>query len=403
MLNESKYEQWAKQYKSVQKLFEKLSAKKSGSKATERTYSRSLMLWHEFSSLTPDETVAKWENEAKADLSQALQDWDDKLDAFVNWLVKTKGFTKGVSSGIHASVKSLIKYNSRIKLSIGTPPVGVVESLKPITIEEFKRLYSVANLQQRWILAGLKDSGMSREDFIELTYGDIRADFERGENFIHISAVRRKESVKYDTFLGPNAVEILRTYLEVRKRRGEVISDKSFLTVGDTQPYPQLAINSLTKTLLRVGQRVGISASPHRLRKTFETYMALTVRHPIILKYWMGHKLNVSDVEAKYIIPPVAEQLKLYQEAYRNLDISAQTVEDRVKELEKFKETLTPEQLENAKRLGLVRSRIKKKQDCEDGQHCQKIVSEAELAKFLEDGWKVSAVLPSGKIVIDNA
>jgi hypothetical protein len=41
-------------------------------------------------------------------------------------------------------------------------------------------------------------------------------------------------------------------------------------------------------------------------------------------------------------------------------------------------------------------------EECEDGEHCQRIVSEEELAKFLAGSWKVVATLPSGKIVIDR-
>lgn len=111
-----------------------------------------------------------------------------------------------------------------------------MESLKPITIEELKRLDTIASIQQKWIIRGLKDSGMGREDFIELTYGDIKRDFERRNKFIHLDVIRRKEQVKYETFLGPNAVEVLRIYLDIRRKRGETITDKTYLTVGEIRP-----------------------------------------------------------------------------------------------------------------------------------------------------------------------
>jgi hypothetical protein len=40
--------------------------------------------------------------------------------------------------------------------------------------------------------------------------------------------------------------------------------------------------------------------------------------------------------------------------------------------------------------------------ECEDGEHCQQIVSEENLARYLSEGWKVVATLPSGKIVVDR-
>ena len=406
MKSESKYEKWAKQFETVKMMFNRLAVKKSGSKHTERVYSRSLMLWHEFSRLNPDETVTKWRKEAKADLETALNDWDVKMDLFVNWLCKKKGFKKGVASSIHAAVKSLIKYNCRIRLSIGTPNVGIVESLKPITIEEFKKLDTIATIQQKWIIRGLKDSGMSREDFIELTYGDVKRDLERGDQYIHLNVIRRKEQIKYETFLGPNAVEALRLYLQIRRNRGETITDATPLTAGELKPYEKLAVNSVTKMVLRLGDRIGIKASPHRLRKMFETYLALEVRHPIILKYWMGHKLG-SDIEAKYIIPPAPEQRKLYMEGYNKIDITQAVLEERVKAIETVMQDMTPEQRVIMKKYGITVMRKTKhkkpeNENCPDGEHCEtfKEISETELLSHLQSGWRIVHNLANGRVIL---
>jgi len=39
---------------------------------------------------------------------------------------------------------------------------------------------------------------------------------------------------------------------------------------------------------------------------------------------------------------------------------------------------------------------------CTNGVHCQRIVAEEELEPLLMQGWRVAAVLPSGKIVVSN-
>jgi hypothetical protein len=402
MLSESKYEKWAKQFKTVQRMFDRLASKKSGSKATERTYSRSLQLWHVFSGLNPDETVAKWESEAKEQYDKALEDWDVKLDLFVKWLCD-KGFTKNVASNTHAAVKSLIKYNSRLKLAIGTPSSGVVEGLKPLTIEEFKKLDTVANIQQKWLLRGLKDSGMSREDFIELTYGNIKRDYEKGEQFIHIDVIRRKEGVKYETFLGPNAAQVLNIYLDIRRKRGETITDSTRLLVQDIKPYEKLALNSVTKTVVRLGEKVGIKASPHRLRKMFETYMALEVRHPVILRYWMGHKLKMSDIEARYVIPNETMQKDLYMQAYKHLDITEATVERRVKAIEEIVSGLTPEQKDLMQKYGIRLAQKAKRRTEHNGGDCGETfeqINESQLLAYLKAGWSIVKELQSGDIIV---
>jgi integrase/recombinase XerD len=254
----------------------------------------------------------------------------------------------------------------------------------------------------------LKDSGMSCADAIRLRLKDLEG-FDRGDEWSHLNVVREKEHVEYETFLGPNAVNDLKAYLTWRKQRGEEITRESAIFVSEHEPYEVLETAVVACIFTRMTARTGIKISTHRLRKFFETYMALTVRHPIVLKFWMGHKIRRGrDVDARYIIPPTPEQLKLYKEGYKNIDVTGATVESRISELEKFKASLTPEQQESAKRAGLLmrkKSQVSEPEEetekCEDG-HCQRIVAEGELAKFLGEGWRVVATLPSGKIVIDH-
>jgi hypothetical protein len=47
-------------------------------------------------------------------------------------------------------------------------------------------------------------------------------------------------------------------------------------------------------------------------------------------------------------------------------------------------------------------NQTKEKNSCANGEHCQKIVSEAALGGLLAQGWRVVCPLPSGKIVIRN-
>jgi hypothetical protein len=124
----------------------------------------------------------------------------------------------------------------------------------------------------------------------------------------------------------------------------------------------------------------------------------------------MGHKIHKGrDIEARYIIPPTPEQLALYKQAYANVDITGATVESRVKALEDFKKSLTPEQQETARRAGFPMRKTKQVseprtegENCKDDEHCQRVVTEAELPKLLSEGWTANLVLPTGKIVVQK-
>lgn len=49
----------------------------------------------------------------------------------------------------------------------------------------------------------------------------------------------------------------------------------------------------------------------------------------------------------------------------------------------------------------IEQKRIPKKENCLNG-NCQRICEESELPNYLGQGWRVQAVLPSGKIVVSN-
>jgi hypothetical protein len=45
---------------------------------------------------------------------------------------------------------------------------------------------------------------------------------------------------------------------------------------------------------------------------------------------------------------------------------------------------------------------LAKGENCTNGEHCQRIVSEQELPELLAEGGHVAAVLPSGKVVVET-
>jgi hypothetical protein len=305
--------------------------------------------------------------------------------------------------------------------------------IQPTTLEEFKQIDAIANPRDRALLRFMKDSGLSTEDVVVFNYGDIKREFEEGKDFIHIRAVRQKTQVNYDTFIGPNAVEALRIYFRLRKANGEVLNDKSplFLSHGKRKgkkrgDVKRLDDNSIRTIFTRLKNRIGIVVSPHRIRKLFASYMGLKVRHPAVLKHWMGHSVETSDVEGRYVIPPLEEQRKLYMESYEQIDIRQKGASEREQQIDNLINFAIAQGLPHEKVQSLrtifrakavspqvaaveIRKELEKiggtkesSTDCADGQHCQRVVAEDQLETMLVKGWRVAAVLPSGKIVVTN-
>jgi integrase len=416
------YIEWTKQWQSGEKWFARLKAKKGSPDQTLKHYGISLHKFAEYKGSDPDTILGEYKAMAKEDLDEALDAIEVDLDLFINWLCDPGGLKRSSAVQRTNAIRSWLGYNAKSLKGIPTPQ-AYSESALPLTIDELQEIVRSMDARETFFTTLLKDTGMSRAEAVKTNYGDIRKKLEEGKQFIHLRVVRKKEHVDYDTFIGPNTIEALKTWLNIRRQRGEQIEDDTPLFVSDLKPYPQLSPSGLSQVYERVSERTGIKVRTHKIRKFFETYMALGVRHPIILKHWMGHKVRKgkTDVDARYIIPPVPEQMKLYVESYKYIDLTPQPDQTEVflAEVRTRMATLPPEQRQRflkeittayRSRAHTIMSDAKIKELLRENPtranggstDCQKIVVEEELEDYLANGWRVQAVLPSGKIVISN-
>jgi integrase len=399
-----------------------LRAKHGEKLGTQKYYVRALKEFSEYVGMDPDEIVDAYKKGLKEDVNQAVEEWNEKLELFVPWLVDKFNIKRSVAASWFSAVKSFFKYNVAIKLT-ATKPEFYSKSYKPVTIDELRENISpFADIYQTFEILFLKDSGISQDDALRINVGDIE---DLGNGFGYIKTFREKEAVDYETFIGPNTTEAMRKCLDFRKRLGFEVTNESPLFVKKHKPNERLTASLIQGSLRRLSKKAGVIVSTHRLRKTFETYLAIGKVHPIILKYWMGHKIKrgKSDIEAKYIIPPKPEQLKAYMEGYKFIDINPQPDQTEVllAEIRTRMEALPPEQrrkfateittayrsrahviLEDTKIKELLREKPMRTQTNGGSSDCQRIVSEEELGGYLANGWRVQAVLPSGKVVISN-
>jgi integrase len=386
--------------------------KRGNTPSTTYVYARASLLLKEFLGKELDAIVEEYQSDVKNNMYEAFEKWEGIFDDFADWLKKRYKATSPAT--LHAGALALINANvpRSLQLKAKSPEV-YAETIPPIPIEDLKEIDNRCGERERTFLRILKDSGMSRSDAVRLDYGQIRQQLERGESFIRIEVVREKEHVKYETFIGPNAVEMLRLYVQTRERSGEKITDDT--PIFADAKGKRLSSDALAQMFLRITERTGKTVSSHRLRKFFETYMAIGVRHPIILKYWMGHKVSKGrDIEARYIILPTPEQLKLYKESYRNIDLTGVSFVDLQKRQEIVEELtaklmsgtpFTEEDKRNIKsyNIRMFERRKSTKSDCPDGEHCDedfKQIGEAELLRHLNDGWQIVHRLGNGDMII---
>lgn len=391
---------------------------------TKLKYSQGALLLSEFLGKPIDDLVSEYISDVKANRYEAADKWEMLMKDFGNWL-KTHAAKKTPSSstvavyfiGAKALLNASVPKSMRLEAE---QPKTFSRSIAGITIEDLREVYAMCDERERMFIAVLKDTGISADDMLRLNYGDLKG-YEKND-FVQISLVRGKEKVEYTTFAGVNAVEALRAYTAIRRNRGEIITDETPIFASLKKPYGRLDNRSLSIIFYRITKRTHKVISTHRLRKFFESYLALTVRAPVILKSWMGHKVKSGrDIEGRYILPPLPEQMKLYQESYRNIDLEQRIAEsERIKaEVEKL---LPPELLAQARSSGFIRgSRLPTKQPPkrvstsikrEKTEHNGGVqieegipqtfmrISEDKLLSALEQGWVIVHKLSNGDLIM---
>jgi integrase len=417
--------EWCRQFKTSRLWLTAITSDKTGSDHTLLAYCKGLKTCCDWIGKNPDQLIAERRVEVKNEDTE--MNAENKLREFCVMLEKEKGLAKStIVFKYHAVIKSFYRYNNQ-RLQLNTPRYASRERM-PHTVEEVKALMNVADVRERAIMMFLKDSGISREDVVTLKYKDIQGEYEAKEEVIHLRLVRQKEQIEYDTFIGKNAIDHLRTYLDYRQRKGEKITKDSPL-IASLSGKP-LSPENLSTIFNRLSKKVGFKTSPHRFRKFFESHLGMSVPS-LLVKKWMGHAIGV---EASYLLPPLEKQAAKYAEGYRELDLfktEANVFQQRMQQLSDLLDLMHTtgqfsdekyEGLKNEMKMyrsvedinkGLTRVREqglendmryfaqKKAKNCKDG-NCQKIISEDELAEYLANDWKVVTALPSGKLVITN-
>ena len=398
--------------------------KTAKSVSTRLLYARGVLLFKEYLQKGLDEIVDEYKRDVKANMYEAFGKWEMIFEDFAVWLEKRgKGQTpatyfQGAKNLINANVPK----SAELKVK---GPKRRSRKIPPITIEDLRKIRKVTDEREGAFIDLLKDSGISRDDAVELNYKHVKKAVEDPNvQYLPISMYRAKEDVEYTAWIGPNAVESLRLYFEMRKRRGEVITGETPIFASNMEPYKRLNPRGLSQVLKRLEQKTGVAISTHKLRKFFETYISAGGVHPVTAKVWMGHKVGGGDVEARYIIPPLNLQREQYMKAYAYIDLreTKESEELLFAEIKARLESMPPmARRKYAKELkaiyGLRRMEpMLARPDIEEllkatkadggmfyeSEHCQRIVSEEELPALLAKGWCVSAVLPSGRVVVSK-
>ena len=234
--------------------------------------------------------------------------------------LKDRGLTPARIANYVKAIRTLYRVNGvEISLphSLSRHSISKDRAPKP---EELQRLLDVADLREKVIISMLALGGLREGTLVRLRYRHVKEDLEKGIIPLHVhveSEITKGKYHDYDTFLGEEAVEYLRLYLDARRQGNlhpeippEKILDDSPLIrdemyeaprfIGGKQLYKLIHGLYFKAGLLKQNNGGRYALCVHSLRKFFKTQlMALGVQSDYI-EYMMGHTISAyHDIQSK--------------------------------------------------------------------------------------------------------
>lgn len=313
-------------------------------------YLSAMKAYCEFTGLNPKELIDEAEEDRKKPIRQQGRP-EMRLAEFFEWLtteyeVKTrgkvrkasgrKGISKMMAATYVAAIRSFYRRNGfhiMTKLPKAAPkPENIKRSL---TTDDIRKLVNHApTLRDRAIILFMFQGGFDVSTLCSLNYGNVRRELEEGKTPLLIRVVRQKDEVPYFTFVGKDAVEALKAYLNDRRAKGEVLNDKTplFIKEGARKGKHERISGNLIQNMLReTALKAGIvtreelenadlnPCRPHALRSAFSTILKLKGFDPNLVDFMMGHRLPYGGA---YLIPPEEKVREMYGEVESELSIS---------------------------------------------------------------------------------
>ncbi len=242
--------------------------------------------------------------------------------------LQDQGRSPGRLHGYSKHVRTFYKVNGIQLPSPYLPIPRPVYKDRAPTQEELSNLVDTANLREKLILSMVCLGGFREGTLTRLQYRHIKDDMEKHIVPLHVhveAEITKGKYHDYDTFLGADAVDYLRKYLEARRKGGvlhphigpEEIQDDSPIirdemhddtrgamraeprSIGEKQVYKVIHQLYIKTGLLKPGQN-HYTLRVHSLRKFFKTQLIAAGVPESYVDYMMGHTVDTyHDIQSK--------------------------------------------------------------------------------------------------------
>jgi len=238
-----------------------------------------------------------------------LQNHKGYLDDYLAEIQDQK-LQPGSVNNLIKSVKTFYRVNGA-KIELDEPlSKRVVYKDRAPKANEVQSMLDVSDIREKFVVSMFALGGFRQGTFAKLEYRHVREDFENNIIPIHVhveAEITKGKYHDYDTFLGAEAVQYLKAYLEQRKNGTkkippEILTDHSPLIRNEqTTKVKSLTEKSVRKivrgvyTKADLGKKIDdrlFDLRNHSIRKYFETHMIAAGVPEDYIEYMMGHTVK---------------------------------------------------------------------------------------------------------------
>ena len=282
---------------------------KTVSPTTRNTYLTALKKFCDFSGKNPSQLILERDKEIREPNPNSRTGIRDLVLSFREYLEK-EGYAPKSINAMDGAVRSFFtavlgKQGMVNVKNYRNREVSTRKDLVP-TLDELKRMLDVCNLEEKFRIIFLAQTGMRVSDALKLRIGDIQRELDLGKVPLAVYYLPEKEKETVGerfTFLASDGVEILKQYLEWRRKLGESITPDSPLFASRTKRgVKPISQQKLNKMLKNVAIKAGLNGNGmygtlrvHCLRKFFGSQLTNHGVEDRIVDFFIGHKIPEVD------------------------------------------------------------------------------------------------------------
>ncbi|MBN1358457.1 site-specific integrase [Candidatus Bathyarchaeota archaeon] len=281
----------------------------SGSLCSCYTYTSTVQRYSTWLGYSPDLIIQDAKPIGNIPDPQRVQNHSGYLDEYIAQL-QDEGLTPSRVHCCAKHVKTFYRANN-IKLELSAPLSRRVtykdRAPKP---EELAKLLDISPLREKAIISMLALGAFREETLAKLLYRHVQEDIENNITPIHIhveAEITKGKYHDYDTFLGAEAAQFLKLYLEQRKKGSQrippetLIAEAPLIRNAMSRTPKSISSKEIRKLVHELYVIAGLIKKPigrmydlrvHSLRKYFKTQMLALGVQPDYVDYMMGHTID---------------------------------------------------------------------------------------------------------------